>query len=820
MECRLGRKVYSFFNNRFEHINLIQFVLALFAILLFCGHAGAIDYTLSWDANSEPDLAGYKVYYKANSSGQPSGDYDVEIDVGNVTTKTIEGLEESIIYFFAITAYDTSGLESDFSNEISTGAAITLPDAGSTPYLMTAGNEPDSLALRVEGGVLSEGFNWSLAPGSVGSLSEVTNERTVIYTAPSSIEGESATATVMLRNDAGTFLAQQDITVYNVVNISNKPATTPCISAGGSSDQFTVQGGNGYYTWSVSGPVDVVGGTGETYTFNAPNQGTFAGRYTITVADGRGFTVSFDVDVPLIISPESYTMLENSAPVNIKVLGAPYGTVFTVRQYDLNGNDVLGVEGYGTLESVASGIFTYIPEDVSKITSFVLNITANTPDDSLENIGMAQIASEQYRIIPVMTLSGYIVDDSGIGIENADVTLWSPKQRNGSTTTASDGFFSFENIPASESDYQFNVSKSGYVSREFSSGDLLAGNTQHITLTQAGDAYIEGEITINGATFSGMPVEVILSYIENGMGILVGKAISKDGKFRIDFKEDVGNTEYILTAIRPGEYGQITVGTLPQSGVIIDIDTPLYGDDVNALAGGSSRHVTIAGQSVSIVRVPFGGIDPASSVADINIDITTVANSNSRCTSGSGNLLYNIDMDQDITVILTLPFKLAKVFPGDFENGYAVIYHADTVDDLISETNLKAVSVDDIISVDYIGDGSTGLVEFYTDSLSVFGIGSDIGLGNNDLDDSTSTDNPSVGSISTDSSSGGGGGGGCFIVTAAYDSCFEPCVESLNKFDTSSVQRIAITLGILVIIGFVALSRSKGSSIHISVISD
>lgn len=818
----MGRKVYHFFNKPLEYRNIIHSILALFFILFFCGQAGAIDYTLSWKADSESDIAGYKVYYKANSSGQSSGDYDVEIDVGNVTSKIIEGLRDDVVYFFALKAYDSLGFESDFSNEISTATAVvTLPDAGSTPYLLTEGNEPDSLALYVEGGVLSEGFNWSLASGSVGSLSSVTNERTVIYSAPSSIDGESATATVVLTNDAGTILAQQVITVFNVVSVSNIPAATPCISAGDSSDQFTVQGGDGSYTWSVSGPADVEGGTGDTYTFNAPTEGTFAGRYTITVSDGSGFTDSFSVDVPLIISPESYTMLENDTPVSIQILGAPYGTVFTAEQYDLNDNDVMGEEGYGTIESVESGIFTFTPEDVSEITSFTLNFIADTPDDSLEDISLEEVTSDYYRIIPVMTLSGYIVDDDGIGIANAEVTLWSPKQRYGSTATDSDGYFSFENIPASESDYQFSVAKSGYITMEFSSDDLSSGETQNvITLTKAGETYIDGEITINGAAFSGESAEVTLSYIENGIGILAGKVTSKDGKFRMDFEEGLESTDYILMATRPGEYGQITVGTLPQSGVIIDVDTSLVGDDVNALAGGSSLPVTIAGQSVSIVRVPFGGIDPTSGVTDINIDITTVANTSSTCTSVSGSYLYSIDMDQDVIVILTLPFTLAKVYPGDFENGYAVIYHVDTVDDLISETNLKAVSVDDIISVDYIGDGSTGLVEFYTDSLSVFGIGSDIDLDNSDSDDSTSTENPSVGSISTDSSSGGGGGGGCFIATAAYGSYFNPCVENLNKFKTSNMQWIAIVLGIFVLVGFVALSRSKGSSIQISVISD
>ena len=196
MGHRLKMNLCGLLKTRFEYKNIIQFILFLFLIILICNQASAVDYTLTWDANSEPDIAGYKVYYKADSSGQPSGDYDAVIDVGNITLKTVENLTDGTVYYFAVTAYDTSGLESDFSNEITTAPVVTLPDEGSTPNLMTAGTEPDSVALYAQGGSISEGFNWSLAAGSVGSLSSVTNERTVIYSSPANIIDDYATATV------------------------------------------------------------------------------------------------------------------------------------------------------------------------------------------------------------------------------------------------------------------------------------------------------------------------------------------------------------------------------------------------------------------------------------------------------------------------------------------------------------------------------------------------------------------------------------------------------------------------------------------------
>ena len=80
--------------------------------------------TLLWRANSEANLEGYKVHHGPNSRI-----YTDHIDVGNVTTSTISNLVPEQTYFMAVTAYDSSGLESDPSNEIifaGTGEPLVL----------------------------------------------------------------------------------------------------------------------------------------------------------------------------------------------------------------------------------------------------------------------------------------------------------------------------------------------------------------------------------------------------------------------------------------------------------------------------------------------------------------------------------------------------------------------------------------------------------------------------------------------------------------------------------------------------------------------
>jgi len=85
--------------------------------------AHAAEITLAWDQNSEPDIAGYRIYY-----GQESHSYTNVVDIGKHTSCVIADLEDGETYYFAATAYNTDGFESGYSNEISNGEPGTTPD--------------------------------------------------------------------------------------------------------------------------------------------------------------------------------------------------------------------------------------------------------------------------------------------------------------------------------------------------------------------------------------------------------------------------------------------------------------------------------------------------------------------------------------------------------------------------------------------------------------------------------------------------------------------------------------------------------------------
>ncbi len=72
--------------------------------------------TLTWNANTEKDLAGYRVY-RATSSGT----YGAPIATiqGNTTSYVATELKLGLTYFFVVTAFDIAGNESAYSNEVS-----------------------------------------------------------------------------------------------------------------------------------------------------------------------------------------------------------------------------------------------------------------------------------------------------------------------------------------------------------------------------------------------------------------------------------------------------------------------------------------------------------------------------------------------------------------------------------------------------------------------------------------------------------------------------------------------------------------------------
>src|SRR2546426_88552 len=95
-------------------------LLACLSLAFAATPAQAAQVELTWDAPVQadgtpvPTLAGYKLYY-----GSQSGQYPTMIPVGLTTTYTVTNVPTGQTSYFAVKAYDSTGTDSAFSNEVS-----------------------------------------------------------------------------------------------------------------------------------------------------------------------------------------------------------------------------------------------------------------------------------------------------------------------------------------------------------------------------------------------------------------------------------------------------------------------------------------------------------------------------------------------------------------------------------------------------------------------------------------------------------------------------------------------------------------------------
>ncbi len=123
-----------------------HYKLLLSAALVFfvsCTLSWAADSTFSWLPNSEANLAGYKIHY-----GTASTTYTTTLDVGlpalvnGRVPATVTGLTEGVTYYFAATAYDTTGMESGYSEEVVYSTPSVIAPVVPAPELQSITVQP------------------------------------------------------------------------------------------------------------------------------------------------------------------------------------------------------------------------------------------------------------------------------------------------------------------------------------------------------------------------------------------------------------------------------------------------------------------------------------------------------------------------------------------------------------------------------------------------------------------------------------------------------------------------------------------------------
>lgn len=123
-------------------IKYFSSILVIFVLLLFSNLSyAASQLTFTWDANTEPDLAGYRIYQSASSGVYVygvDGNAVLDIPVLDIPVGTTIGTIQVSdgIWYWIVTAYDTSGNESGPSNEV-TAVLDSVPPGSPSGFTIT-----------------------------------------------------------------------------------------------------------------------------------------------------------------------------------------------------------------------------------------------------------------------------------------------------------------------------------------------------------------------------------------------------------------------------------------------------------------------------------------------------------------------------------------------------------------------------------------------------------------------------------------------------------------------------------------------------------
>ena len=290
--------------------------------------------TLTWNPNSEPDLAGYRVY---QCSQQPctraSGNASLLVALGTATSFNI-GTPAVTEYYF-VTAYDLSNNESAESN------LATFTPAGSPPPVVppVIGASPTSLSFAAtQGGANPATQTVSISNTGGGTLSWTASDNAAWLTlSPASGTGNGAVTLTVTTGSlaAGSYSAMvafvatgaSTITVPVTLTVSTAPVP-PAIGASPTSLSFAAtQGGANPATKTVS--ISNTGGGTLSWTASdnapwltlSPASGTGNGAVTLMVTTGSLTAGSYSATVTMnaagassIAVPVTFTVVATALP--------------------------------------------------------------------------------------------------------------------------------------------------------------------------------------------------------------------------------------------------------------------------------------------------------------------------------------------------------------------------------------------------------------------------------------------------------------------------------------------------------------------------
>ncbi len=375
---------------RFNYSFLFWFVLLTIALLVFSipNSSGSTQVTLEWSPNSEPDLAGYKLFCREQGQNY---DYANPSWEGTDTTCTIYDLDETKTYFFVVRAVDTEGFQSSDSNETFLEAGIT-PD--NQPPIAAAGpnqtvNEGQlvgldgSNSLDPDDGIAS--YAWVQTSGPQVTLSDPNRQQST-FTAPDvGAGGDSLTFELTVADNNG--LQSTDSCVVNVTWLNEPPQANAGLdqTVNGGTDvtldgsySLDIDDGIACYSWNqISGPsVTLSNPASSQPTFTAPN------------VEPDGVSLTFD----LMVTDAGGLRNTDSCIVNISWQNQPPTAVVAPDYMEPIEGTLVTLDGSASMDpddGIASHLWTQVegdPVSLSDLTSAVTTFTAPKTDQHEKNL--------------------------------------------------------------------------------------------------------------------------------------------------------------------------------------------------------------------------------------------------------------------------------------------------------------------------------------------------------------------------------------------------------------------------------------------------
>lgn len=104
---------YDFWSDTMRTCQFITAIICFFTISILSQYSDAANVTVTWNPSPSVDVRGYIVHV-----GYEPGKFSYSVDVGNTTSATLDSLPDGTILYFAATAYNSFGQESDYSEHV------------------------------------------------------------------------------------------------------------------------------------------------------------------------------------------------------------------------------------------------------------------------------------------------------------------------------------------------------------------------------------------------------------------------------------------------------------------------------------------------------------------------------------------------------------------------------------------------------------------------------------------------------------------------------------------------------------------------------